>query len=74
MYRSEERLNNNLKILELLKVEAYKHPDLRFWQLLTIAQVIRYGNNIDHPVVKDGFYEESSETLNRVKGVLNDKI
>lgn len=71
MFHSEDRLKNNLKILDILKMEAFNHPQLRFWQLLTCLQIIRYENNVDKVVVKDAFYEESLETLNRLKNVIN---
>lgn len=67
MSHSEERLKDNLHILELLTFIAHKYPDLRFWQLLAISGVIRYEDNVGDPIIKDGFYEESIKTLLRVE-------
>lgn len=66
MYRSD-RLERNLKIIDILKTCANKNPDLRFWQLLVASGIIEFINNADSFVVKDSFYEESAVTLNRLK-------
>jgi hypothetical protein len=66
MYRSD-RLENNLKIIDILKTCAIQNPDLRFWQLLVASGIIEYKDNTNLPIVKDSFYEESAVTLNRLK-------
>lgn len=56
-----ERRQNNRELINIIKswVEAY--PDLRFNQILSNLGVTMKG--------EDKYYEESSETLKRVKGV-----
>jgi hypothetical protein len=66
MYHSD-RLENNLKIIDILKTCASQNPDLRFWQLLVASGIIEFTSNTDSFVVKDSFYEESAVTLNRLK-------
>lgn len=66
MYHSD-RLENNLKIIDILKTCASQNPDLRFWQLLVASGIIEFTSNADSFVVKDSFYEESAVTLNRLK-------
>lgn len=58
------RLENNIKLLDIIKSEAYKYPDMRFHQLLW-AMGVTTG--------EDQFYEESSTTLERTKTVLKNK-
>lgn len=67
MFRSENRLENNLKIVELIKKLCLDNPDLRFWQLLSVSGVIQFDPNTIEPVVLDNFYEESSVTLSKIK-------
>lgn len=67
MFRSENRLENNLKIVELIKKLCLDNPNLRFWQLLSGSGVIQFDPNTDEPVVLDNFYEESSVTLSKIK-------
>jgi hypothetical protein len=66
MYHSD-RLENNLKIIDILKTCASQNPYLRFWQLLVASGIIEYKDNTNLPIVKDSFYEESAVTLNRLK-------
>lgn len=70
-FENMDRLEHNLKIINILKTEAHKHPYLRFWQLLTCLGIVRYEDGVSSPIVKDGFYEESSETLERVKNAVS---
>jgi hypothetical protein len=66
MARRQEANRKLIKVLEKL-VEAY--PDWRFGQILFNAQfVIRKENSLD---IKDPFYEESEETLERIKSIIN---
>ena len=67
MFHSDNRLENNLKIIDILKTCANQNPKLRFWQLLVAAKIIEYKDSLDLPIVKDSFYEESTVTLNRLK-------
>lgn len=67
MFHSDNRLENNLKIIDILKTCANQNPQLRFWQLLVAAKIIEYKDSLDLPIVKDYFYEESTVTLNRLK-------
>ena len=58
------RLENNIKILDIVKQLAYEYPDMRFHQLL-----MAIGATIDG----DQFYEESKVTLNRIRKTIKDK-
>jgi hypothetical protein len=53
-----ERLEYNLEILELLKDFAEQNPELRFSQIMSIV------GDLD-------FYEESKDTLEKIKKELN---
>lgn len=55
---SNIRYENNKKILEILSKEIEEYQDFRFIQLLWKLGIV---NN------KDRFYEESSETLEKIK-------
>lgn len=66
MYHSD-RLENNLKIIDILKTCANQNPQLRFWQLLVASKIIEYKDGLNLPIVKDSFYEESTVTLDRLK-------
>lgn len=57
------RIEANIKLLEILKETLCKNPDLRFIQALWGLKIIDYDNNGD---IIDRFYEESSETLKRI--------
>ena len=61
-----ERQKYNELILETLSKLVNKHPDLRFGQILTNAEVITYKNDYDEMVVEDPFYEESEVTWKRM--------
>lgn len=54
----------NIKILEFIKQAIYTYSDLRFFQLLGNIGIIEYDPLTN--VVKDKFYEESSETMKKV--------
>lgn len=56
-----KRLESNIKLLDIIKSEAYKYPDMRFHQLLWA---------IGATIEGDRFYEESEVTLDRVQSVL----
>lgn len=62
------RLEANLLILDALKELAMKHPDMRLAQLLVMAQVLQYEPHSSGRVnLKDVYYVESTEMLERVK-------
>ena len=61
-----ERQKYNKLILETLSKLIDKHPDLRFGQILTNAEVIIYKNDYDETVPVDPFYEESETTWKRM--------
>lgn len=67
MFHSDNRLENNLKIIDILKTCANQNPQLRFWQLLVASKIIEYKDGLNLPIVKDSFYEESTVTLDRLK-------
>lgn len=64
--RRQEANRKLVKVIEKL-VEAY--PDWRFGQILFNAQfIVRKENSLD---IQDPFYEESEETLERIKNIIN---
>ncbi len=58
-----ERLKNNQEILQILNDTALKYPDMRFIQILWALGII---NKKDF-LIEDRFYEESEETLQKIK-------
>lgn len=58
------RLENNIKILNIVKQLAYEFPDMRFNQLLMNIAIIQS---------RDQFYEESEDTLNRLRNYIKEK-
>ena len=69
-----QRQQSNVEILQIIGETVMKHPDLRFGQILAMLDIIQYEtvNRIDllgahgtEPV--DPFYEESVDTLTRVR-------
>lgn len=58
------RLESNIKILNIVKQLAYEFPDMRFNQLLMNIAIIQS---------RDQFYEESEETLNRLRNYIKEK-
>lgn len=61
------RKEANLELLEILRTQIEQYPDLRFTQLLINTGIIE----ADHEgVIRDEFYLESSELLDRVKSYL----
>lgn len=58
------RLEYNIKILEMLKQAIYSYPYLRFFQLLANVGIVEYDSNTN--AIKDKFYEESGDTLKKV--------
>ena len=58
------RLESNLKILNIVKQLAYEFQDMRFNQLLMNISIIQS---------RDQFYEESEKTLNRLRNYIKTK-
>lgn len=58
------RLESNIKILNIVKQLAYEFQDMRFNQLLMNIAIIQS---------RDQFYEESEETLNRLRNYIKTK-
>ena len=63
LMRIKQRQSANLEILKILNMIVNRFPDLRFTQILTNL-------NLD----KDLFYEESVDTLERIKKQLEGKL
>ena len=63
LMRIKQRQTANLEILKILDIVVNRFPDLRFTQILTIL-------NLD----RDLFYEESVDTLERIKKQLDGKL
>ena len=63
LMRIKQRQTANLEILKILNTIVSQFPDLRFTQILTNL-------NLD----KDLFYEESVDTLERIKKQLEGKL
>lgn len=66
-----ERQAYNFKILAVLTLLVNKYPDLRFGQILSVCEVIRYENFLvdgqrEDILTIDPFYEEPDITLERM--------
>lgn len=63
------RLTSNIVLADMLTKLIVKHPELRFGQILINYGFIETETDLEtfETVVKDPFYEESIDTLNRVK-------
>lgn len=63
-----QRQEANLQLLEILREQILKYPELRFGQILINTEIVemQYDYLNDHPIVKDPFYEESVDTLERI--------
>ena len=57
------RIEANIKLLEILRETLRRNPELRFIKALWALKIIDSENN--HEIV-DRFYEEPSETLKRI--------
>ena len=58
------RIENNIKILDILKQLVYEFPDMRFNQLLEVIEVVKK---------EDQFNEESSVTLENLRNFIKNK-
>lgn len=57
------RLEANLELCRELEAYCRQHPSLRFHQALSGLSIIQYDDGLI-----DSYYEESVETLRRVRG------
>lgn len=69
---SQQRQQSNLKILDLLKGEIIKRPELRFGQLLYSVGILKSHTDEETgiQVTDDIFYTESSDMLKCLKDKL----
>lgn len=69
------RLTSNIVLVDTLTKLVVKHPELRFGQILINYGFIETETDLEtfETVVKDPFYEESIDTLKRVKNGRNIK-
>lgn len=68
------RQDCNLEILNDLRTLVYKYPDYRFFQILTNCKLLT-GSHVDENnklVVTDPFFEESYNTMLKLKQYLNE--
>ena len=68
------RLDYNLEILKDLYTLVYKYPNYRFFQILTNCNLLT-GSHVDENdtfVVTDPFFEESYDTMLKLKQYLNE--
>lgn len=65
----DKRLISNLELAEELVKRISENPQQRFGQILINFKFIKIINDIDNNtcIIKDHFYEESTDTLERVK-------
>lgn len=70
-----KRLSSNLELAEELVKRISENPQQRFGQILINFKFIEIVNDIDSNtcIIKDPFYEESTDTLKRVKDGRNFK-
>ena len=66
----DERQNVNLQILNKLHNYFLSHPDVRFGQALANLNIIEYDRTKLTPEVIDPFFEESADTLEKVKNTV----
>lgn len=67
-------LKDTLKIIDILKNFAKKHPDMRFQQILWAVGIIgRSYNDSDELEIEDRFYENSKATLEKVNKVIKEQ-
>ena len=60
------RLKYNLKILKILEKYFRSVPDIRFFQALWNFGIIEW-EDTSHYIIKDKHYEESYQTLKKLK-------
>lgn len=62
----DKRHETNVKILTLLRKYFDTYPEMRFGQALANLNIIEYDDSQQHHI-KDPFFEESIEILEKVK-------
>ena len=65
-----ERQNSNLQILDKLRDYFLAFPESRFGQALANLNIIEYDRTKLTPEVIDPFFEESVDTLEKVKNTV----
>lgn len=69
-FKIMNRIEANIKLLEILRETLCKNPELRFiqalWSLKIIDSKVEEGAGHEIIVPVDRFYEEPSETLKRI--------
>jgi hypothetical protein len=69
------RKQANMEILRMMANYINSNPDLRFGQALRALDITRYEEVLSGKIPKSTpFYEESTETLNRVIKALKDNL
>lgn len=64
----DARQNSNREIMKILSDAIEKNPDLRFGQLLVCLDIVEGQFKEEHIYrIRDPFYEESVDTLDRIK-------
>lgn len=66
------RESSNKELLRILAKLVDDNPELRLGQILFNYQFVKWENTNDGVKIHDPFYEESVDTLARVKGVIED--
>lgn len=70
--KQRNRHRDNRKIIELLSTIVETYPDLRFGQILFNYKFINWGSTDNGVKICDPFYEESADTLKRVRRNINE--
>lgn len=69
-WKIPKRKESNQELLSILQEIVNKHPELRFGQIISNLRVVDWGRKESGGVeMYDPFYEESVDTLKRVKEV-----
>ena len=66
----DNRQEANLQILNKLRDYFLAHPDIRFGQALSNLNIIEYDRTKLTPEVIDPFFEESIDTLEKIKNTV----
>lgn len=62
----------NRKLLSILEQVVDRNPDLRLGQILFNYQFVKWESTDNGIKIHDPFYEESVDTLNRVKHLIEE--
>lgn len=66
------RESSNKELLRILEKLVDDNPDLRLGQILFNYQFVKWENTDNGIKIHDPFYEESVDTLNRVKTIIEE--